>query len=194
MVKLVSLIMIIPALVWSSTALYNIVRDGIYSNTSLFPFSFRVHAFSLLNMAVFYIITFLIILPHRPLKNFSRSLALLFLSNSSYELIYGIMYDWTSLGATLPLTIVSILVLLLLNRRFHFLANGKKNLLWLVACFTILITIMLTLNQMGFFTEMRLYLTGQSMNDPHNLLWIISKFLSVWMFFPLVNAKSNRIH
>lgn len=192
--KIVSVILLIPALVWSFTALYSLVRNGIYSNTFLLPFSFRVHALHLLNMAIFYIIAFLIILPHRSLKNFSISLSSLFLSNAFYELIYGILFDWTSLQITLPLVVGGIIILLLLNTQFHFLTKEKKSLLRFVACFSILIAIMLTLNQTGFFTEMRLYLTGQSMNDPHNPLWIVSKILSVWMFFPLLSVKSTKPH
>ncbi len=189
--KIVSAVLLVPTLVWSFTALYSLVRNGIYSNASLFPFSFRVHALSLLNMAVFYIVIFLIILPRRPLRSFSIPLSLLFLSNAVYELIYGVLYDWTSLQVTLPFTAAGIAILSFINKRFHFLKRDEKGILRFGACFSIFIAIMLTLNQTGFFTEMRLYLTGQTTNDPHNPLWIISKALSVWMFSLLLSVRST---
>jgi hypothetical protein len=42
---------------------------------------------------------------------------------------------------------------------------------------------MLMLSHIGFFAQMHLYLSGQTTNDPHNPLWILSKTLCVWMFF-----------
>ncbi len=180
-----------PALMWSFIALYSFVGGGIYVNASLFPFSFRVHALSLLSMSLFYIITFLSVSLREPLKKFSIALTLLFLSNAFYELIYGVLYDWTSLQLTLPLTAVGAVVLLRIDRRFRFLRRDGNGLTRFAACLSILFAVMLMLNQMGFFAEMRLYLTGQTANDPHNLLWIISKTLSLWMFLPLLKIRAT---
>ena len=46
---------------------------------------------------------------------------------------------------------------------------------------------MFILNYTGFFAQVDLWLKGQTTNDPHNPLWILSKFLCVWMFFPLLD-------
>ncbi|NWG08786.1 MAG: hypothetical protein HXX80_00475 [Nitrososphaerales archaeon] len=191
--KIVSGILLFPALVWSLIAIDVVVKNGIYSYTFVPPLPFRIHALSLLNMAIFYVVTFLTILPHKPLKNFSIALSSLFLSNTIYELIFGILYDWTSLIVTLPLVSGGIILLLFLNGRFHFLTRDKDHLLLFILCFSTLIALMLILNQTGFFAEMHLYLTGQSMKDPHNMLWILSKVLSVWMLFPLLNVLSAKM-
>jgi len=177
-----SLVLLLPAVVWSVSGIKNMIENGFYSYTFLLPLPFRTHTVSVLNISIFYLVAFIMIRPHEPIKNFSISCSLLFLSNAVYELIYGIFYDWTSLIVTVPLVICGIIVSLFLNRRFHFLSNDKNRILLFIVLFGSLVTVMLTLNNAGFFAEMRLYLSGQTADDPHNPLWILSKTLSVWMF------------
>lgn len=184
--------MLLPAAVWFLNAFVSLAKSGIYSFTSLLPFPFRVHTLSLLSMTAFYAVTFLFVMPRKPLKNLAISASLLFVSNALYELIYGVLYDWTSMIVTVPLVLGGTFLLAFLDRRFHFVKTGKARLLLFVLGFSILLALMITLYQSGFFAEVHLYLTGKSTNDPHNPLWIMSKILCLWMLFPLLDLQPVR--
>jgi len=185
--RIASVILLVPAAVWSLSGVKNLAENGFYSYTFLFPLPVKFHTVSVLNIFLFYLVAFLMIRPHKLFKNLSISASLLFLSNSVYELIYGIFLDWSSLVVTIPIVLAGIIVLVFLNRRFHFLSDEKNRILLFLLCFFIFIGAMLTLNHEGFFAEMRLYLSRQATKDPHNPLWILSKTLSVWMFFPVLD-------
>lgn len=185
--KIVSAVLIVPAVVWTISGMRNLVDKGFNSYTFLFPLPVKFHTVSVLNISIFYLVTFLMIRPHRPVKNFSISSSMLFLSGAVYELIYGFFLDWRSLLVTIPLVLGGIIVLLVLNRRFDFLIKDKNRILLFILCFSGFMVVMLTLNYAGFFAEMQLYLGGQATKDPHNPIWILSKTLSVWMFFPILH-------
>ncbi|MFH0897678.1 MAG: hypothetical protein V1850_06505 [Candidatus Bathyarchaeota archaeon] len=200
--KILDAILIFPAIVWSFNGINDLSKKGFSSYTFLMPFLFKVHTISLLNIAIFYLATFLIIKPHKPVKNFLVASSLLFLSNALYELVYAIFMCNAfmlapSIGSltpppfggiiiALPLVLGGIFLLRFLNRQFHFLTNGRKRLFIFLAGFSSFIAAMLMLNNAGFFAEVYLYLSGQTISDPHNPLWILSKTLCVWMFFPLL--------
>jgi len=90
-------------------------------------------------------------------------------------------------------SIIAILVgnplLFFLDRRFHFLTKDRNRILLFLMCFLSFIVVMLILDYTGFFVRADLWLKGQTTKDPHNPLWILSKFLSVWMFFPLLDFR-----
>lgn len=186
------MILLLPAVVWSILGVGALAEKGFYSYTFLFPFPLRIHTVSVLNISIFYLVTFLVVRPHQPLRNFSVSSSLLFLSNAVYELVYGILYDWTSLQVTIPLILAGTGLLVFLNLRFRFLTNSRGRLLLFVLCFLGFVVIMLVLDRQGFFAEMRFFLSGLSGYDPHNLPWALSKTLSTWMFFPLLAPVSIR--
>lgn len=192
--KITSAILLFPGVVWSVAAIKSLMESGPYSYTFLFPLPVKIHMVSVLNISLFYLVTFLMIRPHKPVKNLSISSSLLFLSNAVYELIYGVFYDWSSLAVTLPLVLGGIILLVFVNRRFHFLSNGKKWIFLFLVCFCSFITVMLTLDHTGFFAQMQLYLSGGTTNDPHDPLWILSKVLSVWMFFPVLRGINEPLY
>ena len=206
--KIVDVILLLPAVVWSLIGIIDILKNGLYSYTFLLPFPLKIHTFTLLPITTFYLATFLIIKPRKPVKNFLMSFIFIFLSIAAYEFVYGIFMINTLMpapqfgGPTLPHpplvfegSILALLggipLLFFLNRRFHFLTNDKRKIFLFLMCFSGFIAVMLVLNHMGFFAQMHLYLSGQATNDPHNPLWILSKILCIWMFFPLLDFYSN---
>jgi len=184
--RVASVMLLLPGLAWLVNGIRALAENGLYSYSFLFPLPVKFHTVSVLNISLFYVAVFLAVRPHKPLRNFAISCSLLFLSNAVYELIYGIFMHWKSLTVTLPLSLGGIALVLFLSRRFHFLTNDRKRILLHVLCLVGLIAIMTSLNEVGFFEEMRLYLSGLTAKDPHNLLWILSKTLSVWMFLPVL--------
>ncbi|MBS7622818.1 hypothetical protein KEJ39_03980 [Candidatus Bathyarchaeota archaeon] len=176
---------------WLVNGIKTLAENGLYSYSSLFPLPVELHTVSVLNISFFYVAVFLGVRPHKPLRNFTISCSLLFLSNAVYELIYGVFLDWKSLTVTLPLSLGGIALVVFLNRRFHFLTNDGKRILLLALCLVGLIAIMSSLNEAGFFEEMRLYFNGLTAKDPHNVLWILSKILSVWMFCPILAVSQG---
>jgi len=184
--KVASVVLLLPGLAWSVNGIRALTENGLYSYSFLFPLPVKLHTVSVLNISLFYVAVFLAVTPHKPLRNFAISCSLLFLSNAVYELIYGFFLDWKSLAVTLPLSLGGMALVLFLNRRSRFLSNDKRRILLLVICLVGLIAIMTSLDEAGFFEEMRLYLSGLTAKDPHNHLWILSKTLSVWMFFPIL--------
>jgi len=202
---IVNVILLFPAVVWSVNGINNLLKNGFYSYTFLLPFALKIHTISLLNITIFYLITFLIIKPQKPVKNFSISSSLLFLSNAVYEFVYAIFFcnalvlaprfegpappPFGGIILALPLVLGGILLLRFLNLRFHFLTNDKNKIFLFLLCFSSFIAVMLMLNHTGFFAQMHLYLSGQTTNDPHNPLWFLSKILCVWMFFALLDLS-----
>jgi hypothetical protein len=196
--KIVDVILLLPAVVWSLIGIIDILKNGLYSYTFLLPFPLKIHTFTLLPITTFYLTTFLIIKPHKPVKNFLISSSVLFLSNAVYEFVYAIFICNANpalppFGGTiaLPFVLGGIPLLFFLNQRFHFLTNDKRKIFLFLMCFSGFIAVMLVLNHMGFFAQMHLYLSGQATNDPHNPLWILSKILCIWIFFPLLDFYSN---
>lgn len=200
---MISAILLFPAIAWSLNGINTLLKDGLYSYTSLPPFPLKIHISTLLLVTTFYLTTFLIIKPYKPLKNFLISFSLLFLSNTVYELVYAVFIcntpmltlplersaplPFSGIVLTLPLILGGILLLLFLNRRFHFLTNDKNKILLFLLYLSSFITVTFMLHYTGFFKQMTLYLSGQTTNDPHNPLWVLSKVLCVWAFFPLLN-------
>jgi len=88
--KIADAILLLPTVIWLLSATISMIKEGLYGYASLFPFSFRIHAVTLLTIATFYITTFLTIRPHNPLKNFLISSLLVFLANAFYESVYFI--------------------------------------------------------------------------------------------------------
>ena len=201
--------LLLPAVVWSLIGIIDLLKNGLYSYSFLLPFPFKIHTFTLLSMTSFYITTFLIVKPHKPVKNFLISFLLIILFNAIYEFVYGIfminaLTSPSHFGGPTPahpplkpfegsvLVILVVLPLLFfLNRRFHFLTNDRNKIFLFLLCFLGFITVMFILNYTGFFAQMHLWLERQITNDPHNPLWILSKFLCAWMFFPLLDLKSK---
>lgn len=163
-----------------------LLQNGFYSYSSLFPFPFRMHSLSLLNVSIFYLVTFLAVTPREPVKNFAITCSMLFLFNAIYEFSFAIFYDLRGLIVALPLVVGAVVLVLLLNRRFKFLTRDKRNISLAMLSFSCFIVVMFTLNQSGFFEQVRFYLSGQTANDPHNPLWILSKIICLWMLFPML--------
>lgn len=204
--RITDVILLLPPVMWSLNGIVDLLKNGLYSYTFLVPFPFKIHAFTLLSTATFYVTTFLIIKPHKPGKNFLISSALVFLSNAVYELVYAIFMCNALMHAPphaqpsppfggimlyLPLVLGGILLLGFLNRRFHFLTKDRNGILLLLLCFSSFIAVLVMLNHAGFFAQVHLYLRGQTTNDPHNPLWILSKIICIWMFFPLLVSYSK---
>jgi len=197
--KIVDVILLLPAIAWSIIGIINLFKNGLYSYTFLFPFPFKIHTFTLLPIATFYVTSFLIIKPHKPIKNFLISISLLFLSTAVYEFVYAIFISphtspnppFGGVIASLPFVLGGILLLSFLNRRFHFLTNDRKGIILFLFGFSSLIAVLLILNSTGFFAQINPWLMGQTTNDPHNPLWILSKILCMWMFFPLLDLHSK---
>lgn len=197
--KIVDAILLLPAVVWSINGIIDLFNNGLYSYTFLLPTPFKIHTFTLLPIATFYVTSFLIIQPHKPIKNFLISFSLLFVSTAVYEFVYAIfMSPHTSPNppfggviASLPFVLGGILLLLFLNRRFHFLTNNRKRIILFLLGFSSLIAVLLILSYTGFFAQINPWLMGQTTNDPHNPLWILSKILCMWMFFPLLDFHSK---
>lgn len=87
--EMIDTVLLPPAAVWSAIDVKAILEDCLYGYTSPWPFPFRMHTLSLPNIAVFYVITFLLVRPHRPVKNLAIALSLIFLFNAVYELVFG---------------------------------------------------------------------------------------------------------
>lgn len=207
--KIISVILLFPAIAWSFNGIINLLKNGLYSYTFLSPFPFKIHTFTLLPITTFYLTTFLIIKPHRPFRNFLIPFSFILLSLAFYEFVYGIfMINALTLvphfrgpaplhpligpfeGSMLAL-LGGIPLLFSLNRQFRFLTSDQKRVFLFLLCFSSFIAVMLILNSTGFFAQMHLYLSRRIIKDPHNPLWILSKILCAWMFFPLLDLHSK---
>ena len=210
--KMIDVILLFPTVVWLLNGIFSLLINGLYSYTYLIPLPFKIHTFTLIPITTFYLTTFLIIKPHKPVRNFLVAFLFIFLSMAVYEFVYGIFMINTQMSAPhfwgppplhpphrmLPFgpfegSIIALLVgtplLFFFNRRFHFLTKDRNRVLFFFMCFLSFIVVMLILDYTGFFVQADLWLKGQSTKDPHNPLWILSKFLSVWMFFPLLDFR-----
>ena len=186
---IVSTALLVPALVWLVIGTYALLHNGFYSYSSLFPLPFKMHSLSLLNVSIFYLVTFLGVTPREPMRNFLIVCSMLFLFNAVYELVFAVFYDSRGLIVALPLALGGGLLVLLLNRKFKFLTRDKTKISLAVLCFSCFLALMLTLYESGFFEHLRLYLSGHTAIDPHNPLWILSKIIALWMLFPLLNLS-----
>jgi uncharacterized membrane protein len=200
--RVVDVLLLLPAVVWSLIGIMDLVGNGLSSYTSLLPFPFKIHTFTLLPITTFYMTTFVTVKPHKPVSNFSISSSLLFLSNAVYEFVFAILISpYTSpappLGGvviTLPLVLGGILLLFFLNRRLHFLKSDRNRALLFLVCFSSFIAVMLVLYYSGFFEQVQLYIMGETANTvsyQDSVLWILSKFLGIWIFFPLLDFSSK---
>jgi len=186
---MVSTALALPAVVWSVIGLSDLFQNGLYGYSSLFPFPFKMHTLSLLNVSTFYLVTFLLVTPHKPMRNFLITCSLLFLFNAVYEFVFAVFYDWRGLIVALPLVVGGFVLVLLLNLKYKFLTKDRRKISLAMICFSCFLLLMLTLSQSGFFEQVRLYLSGQRGTDPHNLLWILSKIVCLWMLFPLLKLS-----
>jgi len=203
--RIITVILLLPAMIWFLNGIINLIKNGLYSYTPLSPFHFKIHTITLLPITAFYLTMFIIIKPYRPFRNFFISFSFIFLSLAVYEFIYGIFM----INALMPAppfrgpnpphppigpfegSILALLggvpSLLSLNRRFHFLTKDTKQVLLFLLLLSSFIAVMFVLNSTGFFKQMHLYLSRRTPRDPHNPLWMLSKILCVWMFFPLID-------
>jgi len=215
---LVSVILLLPAIIWLLNGIINLLGEGLYSYTFLLPSSFKIHTVTLIAITTFYITVLLTLKPHNPLRNFLVSTLLIFLSNALYEFVYFLFMCNVHIllppphhrhPARLPLPIsmmlsimvgprsiigllLGMLLLLLLNLKFHFLRTDRVRILLFLLGFSGFITSMFTLNQMGFFRAVHLYLRRLTPRDPHNPIWMLSKILCIWMFLPLLDVGFSR--
>jgi len=203
--KMIDVILLLPVVVWLLNGIFSLLINGLYSYTYLIPLPFKIHTFTLLPITTFYLTTYLVIKPHKPVKNFLIAFLFIFLSMAVYEFVYGIFMINTQMstphfGGPPPMhprfgpfegSIIALLVgtplLFFLNRRFHFLTKDRNRILLFLLCFLSFIAVMFILDYTGFFVQADLWLKEQTTKDPHNPLWILSKFLCVWMFFPLLD-------
>ena len=208
--KMIDVILLLPAVVWFLNGIFSLLTNGLYSHTYLIPLPFKIHTFTLILITTFYLTTYLVIKPHKPFKNFLIAFLFAFLSMAVYEFVYGIFMIKTQTSTPYsesppPLhpphrilsfgpfegSIIALLIgtplLLFLNRRFLFLTKSRNRILLFLTCFLSFIAVMSILDYTGFFAQVDLWLKGQTTKDPHNPLWILSKFLSVWMFFLLLD-------
>jgi len=186
--EIVDAILLSPAVVWTVNGIIDISKEGVYTYTFLLPFSFKIHTITLLSITTFYLTTFLIVKPHKPVKNFLISSLFIFLSMGIYEFVYFI-FMINAPAPTLPpkpsrppppppplsfpLSLIlnilvgprsifgillGIILLSFLNLQFHFLITNKRNIFLFLLCFSSFIAVMLVLSHMGFFAQMHLYL------------------------------------
>ena len=213
---IVSVILLLPAIIWLLNGIINLLGEGLYSYT-LLPSFFKIHTVTLIAITTFYITVLLTLKPHNPFRNFLISTLLLFLSNALYEFVYFLFMcnvhilppphrrhpprlpPPISMMLSImvgPRSIIGLLLgtflLLLLNLKFHFLRTDRVRILLSLLGFSGFITSMFTLNQIGFFRAVHLYLRGLTPRDPHNLIWMLSKILCIWMFFPLLDVEFSR--
>lgn len=187
---IVSAALLVPAVVWIAIGIYALLHNGFYSYSSLFPFPFRMHTLSLLNVSVFYLVTFLVVTPCEPMRNFLIVCSMLFLFNAVYEFVFALFYDSRGLIVALPLVLGGGLLVLLLNRKFKFLTSDRRKISLAIVCFSCFLVVMLLLNRSGFFEYVRSYLSGETSTDPQNPLWILSKIICLWMLFPLLKFSN----
>jgi len=208
--KMIDVILLLPAVVWFLNGIFSLLTNGLYSYTYLIPLPFKIHTFTLIPITTFYLTTYLVIKPHKQVRNFLIAFLFAFLSMAVYEFVYGIFMVKTQTSIPYsesppPLhpphrlspfgpfegSIIALLIgtplLLFLNRRFHFLTKSRNRILLFLTCFLSFIAVMTILDYTGFFAQVDLWIKGQTTKDPHNPLWILSKFLSIWMFFPLLD-------
>ena len=202
--------LILSPVVWLFNGIFSLSINGLFGYTFLIPLPFKIHTFTLIPITIFYLATFIIIKPHSPVKNFLIALSLTIISIAIYEFVYGIFMIKTHASAKHflcptpphPLhrippfgpfegSIMTLLagtpLLFFLNRHFDFLTKDRKRIFLFLTCFLGFIVVMLILDHTGFFTQVDLWLKGQTTKDPHNLSWILSKILCAWMFFSLLN-------
>lgn len=201
-----------PALLWSLAGLGDLIQKGLYGHTLLPPLHFRIHTVTLLSLTSFFLTAFLLVRPRRPVRNFLIPLPFLFLSMAAYELVFFVFMSRVLAGAPPPgrpspaplpiplLVLLSVLAgpgsvfgvligllwLWLLDLKLRFLNRGRRGFLLFLVGFVGFLVVMTVLHCTGFFREVHLYLSGRTPHDPHNLLWLFSKVLCVWMFFPLI--------
>ena len=87
--KMIDVILLLPAVVWFINGIFSLLTNGLYSYTYLIPLPFKIHTFTLIPITTFYLTTFLIIKPHKPVKNFLIAFLFIFLSIAVYEFVYG---------------------------------------------------------------------------------------------------------
>lgn len=75
------------------------------------------------------------------------------------------------------------------NRKFIFLSTGKTNIFFSLIIFCVFLIIMIILREQGFFIKTLFWFKGFLYINPHNLLWVLSKFLAMLMFLPLIKIK-----
>lgn len=75
------------------------------------------------------------------------------------------------------------------NRKFSFLATGKINVCFSLIIFVVFLIVMIILGGQGFFVKTLLWFRGFLHENPHNLLWALSKFLAMLMFLPFIKTK-----
>jgi len=226
--KLIDIVLLLPGVVWLLNGIFSLLINGLYGYTYLIPLHFKIHTFTLLPITTFYLTMYLVIKPHKPVKNFLISFSFVFLSMAIYEFVFFLFMRNISVSPTphqlppplqplpqyqppppssSPLLIIldilvgpksilgvlfGILLLDCLNLRFHFLTKNKNRILLFFLCFVSFIAVMFILNYTDFFAQVDLWLKKQTTKNPHNPLWILSKFLCVWMFFPLLDFRPSQ--
>lgn len=78
------------------------------------------------------------------------------------------------------------------NKKFLFLATGKINIYLSFIIFSVFLITMIILRDQGFFVKTLFWFRGFLHENPHNLLWALSKFLAMVMFLPLIKIKSSK--
>jgi len=210
--KIIDIILLLPAVIWLLNGVFSLLINGLYSYTYLIPLPVKLHTFTLIPITTFYLTTFLIIKPHKPVRNFLIAFFFIFISTATYEFVYGIFMINTQMSAphfggappmhppprmllfgpfegSILALLIGIPLLFFLNRQYNFLTKDRDRILLFLLCLSSFIAVMLVLDHTGFFARIDLWLKGQTTRDPHNPLWITSKFLCVWMFFPLLDFR-----
>ena len=88
--KMIDVILLLPAVVWFLNGIFSLLTNGLYSYTYLIPLPFKIHTFTLIPITSFYLTTYLVIKPHKSVKNFLIAFLFAFLSMAVYEFVYGI--------------------------------------------------------------------------------------------------------
>lgn len=91
------------------------------------------------------------------------------------------------------ISILTIIILALflwfVNKKNTFLSIRKVNIYFSLIIFIIFLIVMIILRQQGFFVKTLFWFRGLLHENPHNLLWALSKFLAMLMFLPLIKTK-----
>ena len=82
---IIDVILLFPVVVWLLNGIFTLLINGLYSYTYLIPLPFKIHTFTLLPVTTFYLTTYLVIKPRKPIKNFLIAFLLIFLSMAVYE-------------------------------------------------------------------------------------------------------------
>lgn len=169
--------------VWLGQTIGTILVNGIFSYFHPFGLSF-ISFHSMTGLFCFSFFLFLHVIFLRKLPVYVRiviSAALPCFGLLFYDFIYSLL-DFTILHRANPLIQFSLLffcfiILYFYNRKFDFLG---LNILFMFFVGWFILSVLLLVTS-DFFQQIYLYDTAGG-PDPHNLVWLQTKFVTIWMW------------